>query len=176
MCATTGQRDPMVAVSVSTVKVDSKGRILLPPSLRDELDLEPGDVVSLKRTKAGVALARSGKTDYMSRFRKMPETPPKRLGEPLNPGPKQAQNHAQTGDPSWKNSRLCGLLETQNPSLREWKNLVNREKTKNSFQRPGGPSFPARQPERKVPCTRTEQSRGFNLDYDKCFLGAASRP
>ncbi len=77
----------MTAVDGSSVKVDSKGRILLPPSLRDELDLEPGDVVSLRRTKAGVVLARGGKTDYMSRFRRMLETPPKRLGKPLNPGP-----------------------------------------------------------------------------------------
>ncbi len=77
----------MTAIEASNVKVDSKGRILLPPSLRDELDLEPGDVVSLRRTRDGVVMTRGGKADYMSKFKKMLETPPTRLGRPLNPSP-----------------------------------------------------------------------------------------
>ncbi len=74
-------------MDASTAKIDSKGRILLPPALRDELDLEPGDVVSLRRTKGGVVVTRGGKTDYMSKFKRMLETPPTRLGKPLNPSP-----------------------------------------------------------------------------------------
>src|SRR5436853_7337229 len=33
----------MTSVDASSAKIDSKGRILLPPALRSELDLEPGD-------------------------------------------------------------------------------------------------------------------------------------
>ncbi len=77
----------MTTVDTSNAKIDSKGRILLPPSLRDELDLEPGDTVSITRTKGGVMVTRGGKTDYMSMFKRMLETPPARVGKPSNPSP-----------------------------------------------------------------------------------------
>jgi AbrB family looped-hinge helix DNA binding protein len=77
----------MTAVDAVSAKIDSKGRILLPPALRSELDLEPGDTVSLKKTREGVVVTRGGKADYKSRLKQMLETPPPRLGKPLNPPP-----------------------------------------------------------------------------------------
>ncbi len=76
-----------MASDVSSAKIDSKGRILLPPALRSELDLEPGDSVSLKRTRAGVVVSPARKTDYLSRFRQLIETPPSRSGKPQNWSP-----------------------------------------------------------------------------------------
>ena len=72
------------ASDVSSAKVDSKGRILLPPDLRSELDLEPGDSVSLKRTRVGLIVTPARKRDYLSKFRELIETPPKRTGKPEN--------------------------------------------------------------------------------------------
>jgi len=80
---------PIVASDVSSAKIDSKGRILLPPSLRGELDLEPGDSVSLKKTRGGLVVTPARKADYLSRFREMVTTPPKRTGKPRNPTPSQ---------------------------------------------------------------------------------------
>lgn len=77
----------MTSVGSSSVKVDSKGRILLPPALRGELDLEPGDTVSIRKVKTGVVVTRGARPDYMSKLRLMLETPPHRLGKPLNPAP-----------------------------------------------------------------------------------------
>jgi AbrB family looped-hinge helix DNA binding protein len=77
----------MTTVDSSSAKIDSKGRILLPPALRSELDLEPGDTVSLRKMKAGLVVTRGGKADYLSRFKQMLETPPSRLGKPSNPSP-----------------------------------------------------------------------------------------
>ncbi len=69
------------------MKIDSKGRILLPPELRDELELEPGDVVSLKKMRDGLVLTRGAKRDFLAAFKRMLETPPTRLGKPENPAP-----------------------------------------------------------------------------------------
>jgi AbrB family looped-hinge helix DNA binding protein len=77
----------MTTVDYSSAKIDSKGRILLPPALRSELDLEPGDTVSLKKTREGVIVTRSGKADYLSKLKQMLDTPPSRLGKPSNPTP-----------------------------------------------------------------------------------------
>jgi len=77
----------MTASDVSSARIDSKGRILLPPGLRSELDLEPGDSVSLKRTRVGLVVTPARKRDYLSKFRELIETPPKRTGKPRNPSP-----------------------------------------------------------------------------------------
>ncbi len=87
----------MTTVDSSSAKIDSKGRILLPPSLRDELGLEPGDVVSLRRTKGAVLVTRGGKNDYTSKFKRMLATPPTRLGKPLNPSPSKMKTIWKTG-------------------------------------------------------------------------------
>jgi AbrB family looped-hinge helix DNA binding protein len=77
----------MTTVDGSAAKIDSKGRILLPPELRDDLELEPGDVVSLKKTREGLVLTRGAKRDFLKTFKQMLETPPTRLGKPENPSP-----------------------------------------------------------------------------------------
>ncbi len=87
----------MTASDVSSSKIDSKGRILLPPSLRNELDLEPGDSVSLKRTRVGVVVTPARKADYLSRFRELIETPPSRSGKPQNWKPSKMKKIWKTG-------------------------------------------------------------------------------
>ncbi len=77
----------MTASDVSSARIDSKGRILLPSGLRSELDLEPGDSVALKRTRVGLVVTPPRKRDYLSKFRELIETPPKRTGKPRNPSP-----------------------------------------------------------------------------------------
>lgn len=79
----------MTASDVSSSKVDSKGRILLPPSLRSELDLEPGDSVSLRKTRQGLVVVPAKKADYASRFRQLIDSPPLRTGRPENPKPEK---------------------------------------------------------------------------------------
>jgi len=83
----------MTARDSFNAKIDSKGRILLPPSLRHQLGLEPGDVVSLKPTKRSVLLT----GDYASKFKRMLETEPTRLGKPLNPSPSKIKKIWKTG-------------------------------------------------------------------------------
>ncbi len=88
----------MTTLDSSTAKNDSKGRILLPPSLREKLDLKPGDVVSLRRIKGAVLVTRSGKSDHASKFKRMLATPPTRLGKPLNPTPSKMKKIWRTGE------------------------------------------------------------------------------
>ncbi len=86
----------MTAPDVSSTRVDSKGRILIPPGLRNELDLEPGDSVSLKKTRVGVIVTPAKKTDYLSRFRQLIETPPARSGKPQNWNPSRMKRTWKT--------------------------------------------------------------------------------
>jgi AbrB family looped-hinge helix DNA binding protein len=83
--------DPhLTAPEIARLKIDSKGRILLPPALRDELDLEPGDSVSIKHTRSGLVVSpakKAGKEDTMSKFQAMLEAPPSRYGKPENWSP-----------------------------------------------------------------------------------------
>ena len=83
----------MTAGDSFNAKIDSKGRILLPPSLRDQLGLEAGDFVSLKPTKGSVLLT----GDYASKFKRMLATPPTRLGKPSNAGPSKMKKIWKTG-------------------------------------------------------------------------------
>ncbi len=83
----------MTAGDSFNAKIDSKGRILLPASLRDQLGLEPGDVVSLKPTKGSVLLT----GDYTSKFKKILATQPTRLGEPSNASPSKMKKIWKTG-------------------------------------------------------------------------------
>ncbi len=87
----------MTTIDASTAKIDSKGRILLPTALRDELDLEAGDVVSLMREKGALLVTKGGKSDYMSKFKRMLVTPPTRVGKPLNPSPSKMKRIWKTG-------------------------------------------------------------------------------
>ena len=89
----------MTAPEASSAKIDSKGRILLPPALRSELDLEPGDSVSLKKTRSGVIVTPARKADYLSRFKQLIETPPSRLGRPQNWDPSRMKKIWKTAIP-----------------------------------------------------------------------------
>lgn len=73
-----------MGVEIGNAKIDSKGRIILPPSLRDELGLQVGDMVSIEKTEKGVVLVPASKKDFVSRFKQLIETPPRRRGTPEN--------------------------------------------------------------------------------------------
>jgi AbrB family looped-hinge helix DNA binding protein len=81
------------SLEVASVKIDAKGRILLPASLREELDFEPGTRVSLQKTTKVIlvmAATRNGKgcsreAQYFSRLKRILDTPPERTGKPSNP-------------------------------------------------------------------------------------------
>ena len=80
----------MTASYTANAKIDSKGRILLPTSLRDEFDLEPGDNVSIRTTHSGLVVSptkKEKKEAPMSKFQEMLETPPSRYGKPENWSP-----------------------------------------------------------------------------------------
>ncbi|MBW1932304.1 MAG: hypothetical protein JRI56_04640 [Deltaproteobacteria bacterium] len=62
------------------LKVDSKGRICLPPEFREEV----GDAVVVRRTPKGLLIQRSMKVDFLEEFRKAITSEPKRTGEPEN--------------------------------------------------------------------------------------------
>ncbi len=72
---------------VGAVRVDSKGRIVLPPSIRHELEIDTGDVLSLKRTRDGLVLVPARRSDFFSRYKQLIETPPPRRGKPENWSP-----------------------------------------------------------------------------------------
>lgn len=67
------------------VKVDSKGRISLPPELREEV----GDIVIVKKTREGILLQRSQKRDFLEEFRKIITSEPPRTGKPENWSPRK---------------------------------------------------------------------------------------
>ncbi len=46
-----------------TRKIDSKGRIILPPPLLRQCKLKPGDVVFFESTKSGSIIIRKDKSD-----------------------------------------------------------------------------------------------------------------
>jgi len=62
------------------LRVDSKGRICIPPELRKEI----GDVVVLKETPEGLLLVPGKATDFVEEFRKTVGSEPPRTGKPEN--------------------------------------------------------------------------------------------
>ena len=62
------------------LKVDSKGRILLPREIRDEL----GDIVVLEKTDDGFILKRGELTDFLKEFKRVITSEPPRTGRPEN--------------------------------------------------------------------------------------------
>jgi len=62
------------------LKVDSKGRILLPREVRSEL----GDVVILERTEGGFVLRRGRSISFLEEFREVITSEPSRTGKPEN--------------------------------------------------------------------------------------------
>ena len=69
---------------VIELKIDSKGRILLPPSLRRELELESGDIITLKKSHEGLVIAPGKRRTFFEKFREIIQSEPKRSGKPQN--------------------------------------------------------------------------------------------
>jgi len=76
---------PLFPINISgnvryKLKVDSKGRILLPREVREEL----GDVVILERAEGGFVLRRGSSRDFLEEFKRVMTAEPPRTGEPEN--------------------------------------------------------------------------------------------
>jgi len=65
----------------TVVKVDSKGRICIPPEFREEL----GGMIILRKTRKGILLSPGEDRDFMDEFRKVMLSEPRRTGIPENP-------------------------------------------------------------------------------------------
>jgi bifunctional DNA-binding transcriptional regulator/antitoxin component of YhaV-PrlF toxin-antitoxin module len=66
-----------------TSRLDSKGRLVIPPDLREGL----GDHIVIRKTEAGIILAPGKKEDRVTEFLNILESEPERTGKPGNPGP-----------------------------------------------------------------------------------------
>lgn len=66
------------------VKIDSKGRIVVPPEIRRDLSLNSGDTVLIAKTEEGIVLAPGKKLDFMGNFKEIIASSPKRTGKPEN--------------------------------------------------------------------------------------------
>jgi DNA-binding transcriptional regulator/RsmH inhibitor MraZ len=69
------------------LKMDSKGRICLPPDIREEM----GDTVIATRTPQGI-LIKAGRKKFIEEFNKIIATEPKRTGQPENARARQPEN------------------------------------------------------------------------------------
>ena len=71
-----------------TVKIDSKGRMSLPPAIRRQLGKHP----TLKKTKEGYLLISSKQEDFLEEFRKVITSPHRRTGKPTNASPEEMKS------------------------------------------------------------------------------------
>jgi AbrB family looped-hinge helix DNA binding protein len=71
-----------------TTKLDSKGRVVIPPDLREGL----GDHIVIRKTEDGIVLVPGTKEDRVTEFLKILESEPKRTGKPSNPGPEKMKS------------------------------------------------------------------------------------
>jgi DNA-binding transcriptional regulator/RsmH inhibitor MraZ len=62
------------------LKIDSKGRICLPPDIREEM----GDTVIATRTPKGILITAGKRKGFIEEFNKVISAKPKRTGEPEN--------------------------------------------------------------------------------------------
>ena len=74
--------------------MDSKGRILLPREVREEL----GDVVILERAEGGFVLRRGSSRDFLEEFKRVITAEPPRTGEPENWLPSKMKKIRMTTD------------------------------------------------------------------------------
>ena len=70
------------------LKMDSKGRICLPPDIREEL----GDTVIATRTPKGILITAGKRKGFVEEFNKVISTKPKRTGEPENWTPEKMKD------------------------------------------------------------------------------------
>jgi len=71
-------------MSYFEVKVDSKGRIVIPPEVRRELQTDHHRSLLIRRTPVGYILERGKGETFFERFRKLISSEPERTGKPLN--------------------------------------------------------------------------------------------
>jgi bifunctional DNA-binding transcriptional regulator/antitoxin component of YhaV-PrlF toxin-antitoxin module len=71
-----------------TVKIDSEGRICLPPAIRKEL----GKNLILKRTKAGYLIISRKENVFLEEFRKVITSKHSRTGKPENWSPEEMKS------------------------------------------------------------------------------------
>ncbi len=71
-----------------TVKIDSKGRLYLPPAIRKQLGNNP----TLKKTKAGYLIISSKQKDFLEEFRKLITSKPRRTGKPTLASPEEMKS------------------------------------------------------------------------------------
>ena len=62
------------------LKVDAKGRICLPPDIREEM----GETVIATRTPEGILITPGDKKEFMEEFNRVMSTEPERTGVPEN--------------------------------------------------------------------------------------------
>jgi bifunctional DNA-binding transcriptional regulator/antitoxin component of YhaV-PrlF toxin-antitoxin module len=67
------------------LKLDSKGRLYIPPEIREEI----GDTVILRRTSKGFLLTKGSSSNFLEEFRKVIISEPPRTGNPENWSPKK---------------------------------------------------------------------------------------
>jgi len=76
-------------VAYYEAKVDSKGRIVIPPEVRRELQTDRYKFILIRRTPVGFILERGKGETFFERFRKLIVAEPERTGRPLNqPSPR----------------------------------------------------------------------------------------
>jgi bifunctional DNA-binding transcriptional regulator/antitoxin component of YhaV-PrlF toxin-antitoxin module len=71
-----------------TLKIDSEGRLLLPPAVRKQL----GDHPTLQKTKAGYLIISSKQNDFLEEFRKLITSPHRRTGKPTLASPEEMKS------------------------------------------------------------------------------------
>ncbi|MEM3694186.1 MAG: MraZ N-terminal domain-containing protein [Candidatus Bathyarchaeia archaeon] len=64
------------------VKIDSKGRLLIPAEIREQMG--ETDTVILKKTREGFLIVLGKPQDFLEEFRKVITSEPPRTGEPEN--------------------------------------------------------------------------------------------
>ncbi len=68
-----------------TGTLDSKGRVVIPPDLREGL----GDHVTITKTEAGILLVPGAKEDFLAEFLATVGSEPRRTGKPMNLSPER---------------------------------------------------------------------------------------
>jgi DNA-binding transcriptional regulator/RsmH inhibitor MraZ len=69
-------------------KMDAKGRICLPPDIREEM----GDTVIATRTSKGILITAGRRRGFIEEFNRVMATEPKRTGEPENWPPEKMKD------------------------------------------------------------------------------------